>query len=431
MGVLLCAAPAPAAYPGANGKIAFASFGVVRGIAVVNPDGSGFARLTTANDHTPAWSPDGSRIAFVRGAAGGDGLSTSEIYVMNADGSGARAVTNDPPANTDPSWSPDGSQLAYASAGKVYVVPAAGGAKRAVADGADPAWAPDGSRIAYASSALLPGDYPRGPRSSIWTVAPNGSGRTRVVLGAFDTAPSWSPDATRLALFGDSPELQAKWMNADGSNVHVLGQGLPFSPFVTAHPAWSPDGGSIVYEAAFDPGDGQTRLALAIENAASGAARELGTGPSEDPRSPDWQPVTVAANSPPDCSTVRPTPATLSWHGRHGYVMVRLDGHSDPDGDRTTLAVDAIGQDEPLTGPGDRTSPDARRTSRPRHVQLREERAPGGNGRVYRIDFTVTDSGGASCEGRVKVSVPRHANRPAVASPPYVNSLGMPPAPKP
>src|SRR3954469_6715957 len=86
--IALCAAPAAdAAYPGANGRIAVAT---ADGIATLNSDGSGFAQLTNGRDSDPAWSPDGSEIAFQRRADG-----SSDIYVMNADGSGPHAVTAD------------------------------------------------------------------------------------------------------------------------------------------------------------------------------------------------------------------------------------------------------------------------------------------------------------------------------------------------
>src|SRR4051794_26223402 len=80
---LLLAAPANAAFPGENGKIAFARDGDVW---TVNPDGTNRTQLTTdpASDTEPAWSPDGQRIAFTSNRGGG----TAHIWLMNADGSG-------------------------------------------------------------------------------------------------------------------------------------------------------------------------------------------------------------------------------------------------------------------------------------------------------------------------------------------------------
>ena len=89
-------------------------------IYVMNADGSGTRRLThnVGYDGEPAWSPDGRKIAFqsqrraVRGVVGG---SKPEIYVMNADGSGKRNLTRHPANDGSPSWSPDGRRIAFVS----------------------------------------------------------------------------------------------------------------------------------------------------------------------------------------------------------------------------------------------------------------------------------------------------------------------------
>lgn len=80
--------------------------GDVGGIAVVNVDGSDFVPLTFDDeDRYPAWSPDGLRIAFVRGG---------DIYLMASDGTGVTRLT-DGGKRRDPAWSPDGTKLAFVS----------------------------------------------------------------------------------------------------------------------------------------------------------------------------------------------------------------------------------------------------------------------------------------------------------------------------
>jgi len=81
--------PVGAAFPGANGLIAFArvNSGADQGIWVMNPDGTGQVRLTTNNssEGAPAWSPDGTKIAFYRDL-GGNG----EVLVMTPPRNGRR-----------------------------------------------------------------------------------------------------------------------------------------------------------------------------------------------------------------------------------------------------------------------------------------------------------------------------------------------------
>ncbi len=116
-------------------------------------------RLTTseANDRSPAWSPDGTRIAF---AFNRDGRYYRSIYVMNADGSGVERLTNNSAHDVGPAWFPDGARIAFASdrdgnGSDIYVMDADGsGVKRLTNNSAydwDPAWSPDGARIAFAS----------------------------------------------------------------------------------------------------------------------------------------------------------------------------------------------------------------------------------------------------------------------------------------
>jgi TolB protein len=81
-------------------------------IWVVNSDGTGLLNLTARptqccrSDADPAWSPDGSALAFTR---------DDDIWVMNADGSNARNLTSSPAVDAHPAWSPDGSRLLFVS----------------------------------------------------------------------------------------------------------------------------------------------------------------------------------------------------------------------------------------------------------------------------------------------------------------------------
>lgn len=125
-------------------------------------------------------------------------------------------------------------------------------------------------------------------------------------------------------------------------------------------------------------------------------------------------------NRPPDCSAVVASPSIVEATSRNRFATVTLSGASDPDGDALRFRIDSVRQDEPVAGPGlgDNTSPDARLTQAGRdQVQVRAERNPHGDGRVYRIGFTVAD-GSDSCSGSATVRVPRKKRQPAIDSAP-------------
>ncbi len=135
---------------------------------------------------------------------------------------------------------------------------------------------------------------------------------------------------------------------------------------------------------------------------------------------------TGRANAAPDCSAVAPRPASL-WPPNRRFHTVTLDGATDPDGDPLTLTITGVTQDEPVSGPGGRsTSPDARLGPASNEVQLRAERSGSGDGRIYRIAFTVADPHGGSCSGLVTVGVPHdRSGTPAVDSGDSFDSLAL------
>jgi hypothetical protein len=118
--------------------------------------------------------------------------------------------------------------------------------------------------------------------------------------------------------------------------------------------------------------------------------------------------IPLGGNRPPVCSGVRPDRTRL-WPPNHSLQVVTLSGATDPDGDPLRLEVTSVTQDEPLNGAGDGdSSPDAKRATAPNQVFLRAERSGNGDGRVYRVSFSVSDGKGGTCTGSVTVGVPRN-----------------------
>ncbi len=257
----------------------------VRGVG--NSTGSyelGVGAVGARHSAYPAWSPDGSSIAFTSDRDG-----RVDIYVMNADGSGVRRLTNDAAWSLIPAWSPDGSRIAFTSVRgdslEILVMRANGSGVTRLTGGsewndASPAWSPDGSRIAFASDRDT---YDFDPDTfdpfQIHVMNADGSGVTRLTHNAEwdDGFPAWSPDGSRIAFASDRADgfnYQVHVMNADGSGVTRLTGG---SGWEATAPAWSPDGSRIAFSA-----DRDDDLDIYAMNADGTGVTRLTSDPAED-----------------------------------------------------------------------------------------------------------------------------------------------------
>ena len=206
-----------------------------REIVVVGFDGSAPKLLSVDPyvDDSPAWSPNGTQIAFTS-----DRTMDVEIFVMDADGGNVQQLTNNPGEDWQPDWSPDGQRIVFAGSVsgdfEISVMDADGGnvEQLTASPGHDwgPVWSPDGRRIAFASN--------RSGNFDVYVMDADGGNVEQLTDDpAEDFEPVWSPDGRHLA-FGSrrlAGEMRIYLMATDGSDVQPTGvSGIPSDWFSTS-----------------------------------------------------------------------------------------------------------------------------------------------------------------------------------------------------
>lgn len=268
-------------------------------IRTIGIDGTGQTTLTDHryNDEFPVWSPDGSKIAFISNRREGrDELPFSvQIYVMNADGSDQKRLTVEGSAvDWKPAWAPDGTRIAFQSRPEsnplvhsLFVVNADGTGRRRLTDGqyddTDPQWSPDGKQILFVrSTALYKFAQDRTPeeRAAVFQSADIAlldveSGEVTAVTqdGVRDFDPSWSPAGDAIYYFRD-----------DGTNRTFMRQRLGGRPEVVVarghdvssegpvpRTRVSPDGSTLVYHKRLEGG----LFAIYLYDLSTGVERTL------------------------------------------------------------------------------------------------------------------------------------------------------------
>ncbi len=270
--------PAGATFPGPNGRISYVTtVGDQRQIHTVRPDGlfpEALIALPGRDAIQPAWSADGTRVAFAAQVAA-DGPFA--IFTANGDGTDITQVTSGSDGDFGPTWSPDGTRIAFARTSGIdsgiFIVDVAGGDPQRLTSSSDfetePSWSPDGSRIAYVARGD-PHVCTAGCRFRLFVAAADGSG-SPIELNtwwSFDARePDWSPDGSRAAftVADGSDPIGIQAIGLDGGDPRWL---VTFG--TPRNASWSPDGARVAFEETSSPAllssglDG-TGLALIVD----------------------------------------------------------------------------------------------------------------------------------------------------------------------
>ena len=294
-------------------QIAFASRRDGRSeIYLVNADGTGERRIGLGD--SPSWSADGTKLVFERQQGKQE---AAKVVVINADGTGERILA----AGSAPQWSPNASRIAFNEPDadgllEVHVMNADGSGKRNLGHGAGQAWSPDGSRLAF------------GRQNAIYVINVDDTGLRKVASTPSDSSPlAWSPDGKRIA-YTRFPGLGL--VNADGG-----GEARLTTPkgFEDSKPVWSPDGRRIAFvRGTYNPvGEPVENTRVWVMNADGSSQKRL-THVNKDEHDPQWSPdggriafargelylVSADGSGQTQLTTTRPTEARSSAELRSG-----------------------------------------------------------------------------------------------------------------
>jgi Tol biopolymer transport system component len=236
-------------------------------IYVMSADGTGVTRLTNtkADEGYPAWSPDGRTISF-----DSDRDGNFDVFAMNADGTNVRPLTRHAARDVSATWAPDGSSIVFMSdregggfdAYRAAPDPAATAA-RVTRTGTTwfPVFSPDGQALAFHVG-----------RDVHTMPASGGEPRRLTVDPANGMYPSWSPDGRRLAFMSwRNGKTEIFTMNADGSDQKPL---VSMERGDAVDPRWSPDGSQIAFVHLPDGMNGSAAI-ICIANADGTGLRQL------------------------------------------------------------------------------------------------------------------------------------------------------------
>jgi Tol biopolymer transport system component len=223
-------------------------------------------------DMSPAFSPDGQSVAFIRALASG----VNDVYVAPAAGGEVRRVTYDNRYVVALAWTRDGRSLVFSSerrgATTLWRVPAAGGTPERLPQipdySSDPAFSPDGKRMLYTQFFR---------DGNIWRVDTAGRGPAKKIVAStqYDSSAQYSPDGTRIVFRSQRTGSNEIWVSDSEGRTPV--QLTHFGGPLAGTPRWSPDGAWIAFD-----GRPERQADILVISALGGEPRRVTTDSAED-----------------------------------------------------------------------------------------------------------------------------------------------------
>jgi Tol biopolymer transport system component/DNA-binding winged helix-turn-helix (wHTH) protein len=231
---------------------------------------------SVVGDCSPAFSPDGKRLAFVRVIS----ALVGEIYLVSVNGGEPKRLTFDGAGVSNLAWTPNGREIVFASRlggkNRLYRIPVeGGGVEWLAATGSEaqyPAFSRDGSRLAWRQNTSDEDIFRLALKSGSENVQPVAS---LIVSTALEASPRYSPDGKRIAFVSNRSGSDEIWVcGSDGENPIRL---TSFRGPLAGSPSWSPDGKQIVFDCR-----PEGNADIYVVSAEGGQPRRLTTDPAED-----------------------------------------------------------------------------------------------------------------------------------------------------